>query len=201
MIFSLKRVPDGTGLVTQFASSRHPGFLGLLDYPINRDPRSSAASLRLVYDKDLWDGTAESIQSLAEDLLQRSTFEAVGLDESLAMVMKESCLWQSGYIWIYLKHLDKSRHPKFQTLCFPNFHQLELKSIHLRIRGILCISRATLYWAFRNGPKAAMTQSWGSHRVPFWQQHFAPDCWRKGNHHVLRFSFLALANRSLQAAF
>eukprot|EP00435_Cladocopium_sp_Y103_P035251 s467_g9.t1 len=28
-----------------------------------------------IYDKDLWDGTAESIQSLAEHLLQRSTFE------------------------------------------------------------------------------------------------------------------------------
>lgn len=48
--------------------------------------------LRWLYNKDLWDGTAESIQSLADDLLQRSTFEAVGIDESLASIMEEFCL-------------------------------------------------------------------------------------------------------------
>jgi len=38
--------------------------------------------------------TAESIQSLADDLLQRSTFDAVGIDESLASIMEE---WSKGY--------------------------------------------------------------------------------------------------------
>ena len=52
--------------------------------------------LRWLYRKDLWDGTAESIQSLADDLLQRSTFEAVGLDESLASIMEEFCLQLRG---------------------------------------------------------------------------------------------------------
>lgn len=67
--------------------------------------------LRWLYKKDLWDGTAESIQSLADDLLQRSTFEAVGIDESLASIMEEFCLqlwgkslmksqWFLCHIWL-----------------------------------------------------------------------------------------------------
>ncbi|CAK9074644.1 unnamed protein product [Durusdinium trenchii] len=47
-----------------------------------------------LYNQELWDGTAETIQSLADVLLQRATFEPVGLDESLAFVMEE---WSKGY--------------------------------------------------------------------------------------------------------
>ena len=83
----------------------------------------------------------------------------------------------SETIWIYLKHIDKLTNLDilFQTVCFPNFREFSWKgTFGWGILGIPC------FWAFRNGPKAAMTQSWDSHRVPFWQQHFAPDCWRKG---------------------
>ena len=50
------------------------------------------ASLRgwWLYPEDLWDGRAESIQSLADHLLQRSSFQPIGLDQSLTLVMKES---------------------------------------------------------------------------------------------------------------
>ncbi|CAE7659892.1 Ovca2, partial [Symbiodinium sp. CCMP2456] len=47
-----------------------------------------------LYGPELWDGKAETIQALADTLLQRPSFPPQGLQESLSLVLAE---WEKGY--------------------------------------------------------------------------------------------------------
>ncbi|CAJ1446313.1 unnamed protein product [Effrenium voratum] len=47
-----------------------------------------------LYSEDVWDGSAEGIQALADTLLRRPSFQPLGLQESLAQVRAE---WSKGY--------------------------------------------------------------------------------------------------------